>query len=146
MNLCGELWQDSKGKSAMSGLGLSTPSEAYGVRRWKGTRARIRLRSGGEMTKGEMLQQVLDEYGGTYGLRTGWQSVSCINTDGHTNGDRNKSASASLELGEYTCFACDLRGDGIGLLMQLENISFKDALARLGGRDKVEEEATWLTW
>jgi len=99
------------------------------------------------MTKSDQLRQVLDEYGAAYGTRTGWQSLGCINKDGHAHGDRNKSASASLVLGEYTCFACDLRGDGIGLLMKLEGISYRDAVARLGGKAKLEaEEQTWITW
>lgn len=99
------------------------------------------------MTKGEQLQQVLEEYGGQYGIRTGWQSLRCINKDGHTHGDKNKSASASLTLGEYYCFGCGLKGDGIGLLRELEGISYNDAIARLGGKDKVmKEEPVWITW
>ena len=83
--------------------------------------------------KSELLQKVLDRYQARYNpSKNRWQQIRCINTPAHMHGDKNPSASVNMQLGEYVCHACGLRGDGYGLLMELEGVSFKDALAQLG--------------
>lgn len=76
--------------------------------------------------------------------RSGWQKVSCYG-DAHYSGDRNPSASINLSKGYYKCFACDLEGDTVDLLMQEEGLDFKAALAKLGVQGKTRiEEPEWI--
>ena len=83
--------------------------------------------------KSELIQKVLTRYGAKYNpTRNRWQPVKCIDTHAHSHGDSNPSASVNIQLGEYVCHACGLRGDGYGLLMKLEGVTFKEALDQLG--------------
>jgi DNA primase len=78
----------------------------------------------------------------------GWQKVSCYGS-GHVRGDRSPSASANLRTGYYKCFACDLQGDAIALVMAEKGVDFKSALAMLGqvgasGNIEIKEVETWI--
>ena len=82
--------------------------------------------------KSELLESVLDRYNARYRRsHVGWQSIHCINTDGHIRGDKNPSASINLAVGYYKCFTCDLAGDGYDLMLELENIKAAEVLEAL---------------
>ena len=75
---------------------------------------------------------------------SGWQKVRCP-SDAHAHGDRNPSASVNLPIGQFTCFACDLRGDGFDLMLALEGKHVRDVHAVLDGSLAPErEESEWL--
>ena len=95
--------------------------------------------------KGEILRRFLEERGvRLHPGRMGWQKVSCFGP-AHGRGDRNPSASVNLTTGHYRCFACDLSGDAYDLLQVLEGLTFKQALATLGGAQSPSvEPETWL--
>lgn len=75
--------------------------------------------------------------------RSGWQKVSCYGA-GHYHGDRNPSATINLSTGYYKCFACDLEGDALALVMDEEGLDFKGALDYFGAEGKTIEEPKWI--
>ena len=97
------------------------------------------------MSKGELLREYLEQRGARVSShRLGWQKISCINSAGHSRGDRNPSASVNLTTGRYKCFACDLHGDVYDLLMAESGLSYKQALVTLGGKASQQPEETWF--
>lgn len=78
--------------------------------------------------------------------RSGWQKISCPSAF-HVHGDRNPSASVSLELGKYECHACPLRGDGFDLMRALEDMDARAVLAALdltGDGVSARVESDWI--
>lgn len=61
----------------------------------------------------------LHDYGG------GWRKVCCA-----FHGERNPSASYSVDKRGFKCHACGVEGDAIKLLQTQEGLSFRDALAK----------------
>ena len=96
------------------------------------------------MSKGELLRAYLEERGVRISGSFGWRKVSCFNKAAHPRGDRNPSASVNLTTGRYKCFACDLSGDVYDLLMAESGLSYKQALATLGGKASQQPEETWF--
>jgi len=96
------------------------------------------------VSKGELLRSFLEARGVRLGHGLGWRKVSCINKAAHSRGDRNPSASVNLTTGRYKCFACDLSGDVYDLLMAESGLSYKQALATLGGKASQQPEETWF--
>lgn len=95
--------------------------------------------------KGELLRKFLEERGVHVPYGMGWRKVRCINTEAHSHGDRNPSASVNLSTGYYRCFACDLAGDAIDLLQTLESLTYKQASTILRGAQSPRvEEPTWI--
>lgn len=97
-----------------------------------------------DVDKSELIERVMDRY--DVRLRVnhqGWQPIRCINSDAHSHGDKNPSASVNLALGYYTCHTCGLKGDGFSLLLDLEGLKAPDVV-RLLGAEPLEEEETWL--
>lgn len=77
---------------------------------------------------------ILDRYHAKYNHRRySWQKIRCINQAGHRHGDKNPSASVSLEFGHYRCHACSLDGDGYDVLKVLEGLDVKAVNALFGG-------------
>lgn len=100
---------------------------------------------GKTVDKGELMMQTLDSYGTRYKPNhMGWQSVSCPNIAGHVHGDKTPSARVNLTYGYLFCNACTIRGDAYSLLMEMEGLSFKDALGRLGSPVGADPESDWL--
>lgn len=87
-----------------------------------------------DVDKTELLELVLERYGARFRPgHSGWQSIHCINADGHPAGDRNPSASINLVFGYYWCFACGIQGDGFDLMRELEGVEPRDVPDALGG-------------
>lgn len=61
----------------------------------------------------------LHDYGG------GWRKVRCA-----FHGERNPSASYSVDKRGFNCHACGVEGDAIKLLQTQEGLSFRDALTK----------------
>ncbi|MBT2587978.1 hypothetical protein J7I86_19395 [Arthrobacter sp. ISL-95] len=57
----------------------------------------------------------------------GWIAVRC-----NFHGDSQASASFSEQLEAYVCHACDMKGDGLALIMKREGIGYIDATVRAG--------------
>lgn len=55
----------------------------------------------------------------------GWIAVRC-----NFHGDTQASASFSEQLEAFVCHACDMRGDGLKIIMTKENIGYIDATVR----------------
>lgn len=103
------------------------------------------MRSLFEVDKSELLLKVLDRYGVQVRPKLGWQPVRCINDNFHYKGDRNPSAAVNLPLGRYMCHACELRGDGFQLMLDMEQMKAKDVLVALGMEaGEIKEEETWI--
>lgn len=70
------------------------------------------------------LISVLQHYGAdTYRAKeSGWSDVKCPFHD-----DRTASARVNIKLGRFRCFACDMTGDAIDLIMTKEGLGFGDA-------------------
>lgn len=97
------------------------------------------------MDKQKLMEEILDRYGVVYSqTHNGWQSVRCPNVDGHANADSHPSARLNLTLGLMRCLACELNGDGYNVLMVVEHVDFRKAVAVLGNPD-VKVEPDWLT-
>ena len=96
--------------------------------------------------KSELLMQVLDRHSVHYNRgRTGWQPVRCLNLTAHSHGDRTPSGSVNLVLGKYQCWACELRGDGFDIMLEVEGLKAKEALAALEMKSEPgQREDTWL--
>ena len=97
--------------------------------------------------KTKLIMFILDRYQTRYNHRRyTWQKIRCINQAAHPRGDRNPSASVSLEFGYYRCHACSLEGDGYDVLRQLEGLDVKQVNQLFGGepvkQGKVKDE--WL--
>lgn len=67
--------------------------------------------------------------------RTGRQKVLCP-----FHGDTRPSAQLDFDRNRFRCFACDVHGDGLDLLVSQEGLTFVAALARAealtGGADQ----------
>lgn len=59
-------------------------------------------------------------------LGRGNGNVRCFGT-AHKNGDRNPSMGLNSRTNRFKCFACDLQGDSIELVMQVKNLDFTEA-------------------
>lgn len=95
--------------------------------------------------KSELMLKVLDRFDVSYNRsRTGWQPVRCLNLQAHAHGDRTPSGSVNLVLGKYQCWACEMRGDGFDIMLELEGLKAKEALEALDVNAEVKREATWL--
>ena len=96
--------------------------------------------------KSEAMIQALDRYDIRFRAGyNGWQSISCPNEDGHAHGDKNPSARVNLQYGMMRCLGCDMHGSGFDVVMQVENVDFREALKRLGGEaGYVKEESDFL--
>jgi len=96
------------------------------------------------MDKSQLLERALDRYGVRFSpTRHGWQSVRCPNVLGHSHSDANPSARINLTVGAAHCLGCGLSGDGYNVVMAIEGVDFKAALALLGGA-RQEQESMWL--
>ncbi len=81
--------------------------------------------------KSELLMSVLDRYEVRYNPnRSGEQSISCPNKDVHP--DRNPSCSLNITKGVLFCQGCGLSGDAYNVMMEIEDINFKQATEQLG--------------
>ena len=96
------------------------------------------------MSKGELLRSFLEARGVHLSGSFGWRKVSCFNKAAHPRGDRNPSASVNLITGRYKCFACGLHGDVFDLIKHESGLSYKQALASLGGKAIQQPEETWF--
>ena len=99
-----------------------------------------------DIDKSELLLQVLDRHNVAYNRgNAGWQSVRCLNTAAHSHGDRTPSGSVNLVLGKYHCWACELRGDGFDIMLEVEGLKAKEALEALEMKAGIKQrEETWL--
>ena len=86
-----------------------------------------------QVDKGAALATQLDILGVRYNpSRMSWQSVSCPNTMGHQHGDKTPSARINLTNGGYACHGCGITGDVYTLVMELQGVGFKEAVASIG--------------
>ena len=97
-----------------------------------------------KVDKGLLMEAVLERHDVRYrDTYTGWQKVRCP-SDNHAHGDRNPSASVNTAIGQYICFACDLKGDGFDLMLQLEDMKAPAVLGILTGMAPAKVESEWL--
>ena len=67
---------------------------------------------------------ILEHYGARVPTRRGWFSMKCPFHD-----DRHNSASANRDENVFCCFACQIKGDGYGIIMQKEGVKFREAIS-----------------
>lgn len=95
--------------------------------------------------KRKLMEFVLDKYDVKYNpTKYRWQKVRCFNEYGHASGDRNPSASVSLDYGQYQCFGCELKGDGYDILRKLEGWDVKQVNDAFGGEPVEDGLDVWL--
>lgn len=95
--------------------------------------------------KTKLMMFVLDKYNVQYNpSKYRWQKVRCFNEYGHKLGDRNPSASVSLEYGYYQCHACEMEGDGYSILRKMEGWDVKKVNDAFGGEPIDEDEDVWI--
>jgi DNA primase len=69
------------------------------------------------------IADVLIHYGGNADVHgTGWHSIKCC-----FHNDTQASASVNIELNAFKCHACHVHGDAIGVVMQQENMNYREA-------------------
>ena len=75
--------------------------------------------------------ELWEAYGGTLtgADRSEWRKATCVLHD-----DNTASASVNEEAGRFHCFVCSIGGDAIQLIMEVENVDFKEALTIAEGR------------
>lgn len=61
-----------------------------------------------------------------YELRGGHSNARCFGI-AHAKGDRNPSLGFDTKTNRFKCFACDMQGDSIELVMQARGIDFREA-------------------
>lgn len=66
---------------------------------------------------------ILEYYGARVHTRRGWFSMKCPFHD-----DSHASASVSLDENAFACFACQMKGDGYGIIMKKEGVQFNEAV------------------
>ena len=66
---------------------------------------------------------ILEHYGARIPTRRGWFSMKCPFHD-----DSHASASANLDEGAFCCFACQMKGNGYGIIMKREGVTFNEAI------------------
>ena len=66
---------------------------------------------------------ILEYYGARVHTRRGWFSMKCPFHD-----DSHASASVSLDDNAFACFACQMKGDGYGIIMKKEGVEFIEAV------------------
>jgi len=54
-------------------------------------------------------------------------NAKCFNQAGHPKGDRNPSLGFDHKTNRFKCFACNVKGSTIDLVMATQNLSFNDA-------------------
>jgi len=59
-------------------------------------------------------------------LGRGSGNARCFSSN-HANGDRNPSLGLDTKTNRFKCFACDMQGDTIELVMQARGLDFKEA-------------------
>jgi DNA primase len=59
-------------------------------------------------------------------LGRGNSNARCFSSN-HANGDRNPSLGLDIKTNRFKCFACDIQGDTIELVMQAKDVDFKEA-------------------
>lgn len=67
--------------------------------------------------------KVLEHYGFTIPVRTGWVTVRCA-----FHNDKVKSARLNIDKGGFRCFACDMAGDVYSLIMKKEGVKYGEAV------------------
>ncbi len=67
--------------------------------------------------------KVLELYGFTIPIRTGWVTVRCA-----FHNDKVKSARLNIDKGGFRCFACDMAGDVYSLIMKKEGVNYVEAV------------------
>lgn len=83
--------------------------------------------------KAELMMRLLDQQGVKYHhSRLSWQTISCPNVMGHSQGDKNPSARVNLTHGSFACMGCGIRGDAYSVIMAIEGVDFKTAKDRIG--------------
>lgn len=100
-----------------------------------------------ERDKSELIQFLMDRYHVRYRpSKMGWQKVRCINSTMHLHGDRNPSASLSIEHGWLKCHSCMYSGDGYYWLQELEGLNAKQVneLAELDPIVHIDESDVWI--
>lgn len=66
---------------------------------------------------------ILEHYGAHVTTRRGWFSMKCpFHNDSHA------SATVSLDDNAFACFACQMKGDGYGIIMKKEGVGFIEAV------------------
>lgn len=70
--------------------------------------------------------EILRTYTNTTNKKNSEYMISCPFHE-----DNNPSMSIRADIGRFKCFSCGESGDGISLLMKLENINYGDALKRI---------------
>lgn len=66
---------------------------------------------------------ILEYYGARVHTRRGWFSIKCPFHD-----DSHASATVSLDNNAFACFACQMKGDGYGIIMKKEGVEFIEAV------------------
>jgi len=96
--------------------------------------------------KTQLILWVLDHYQVKYNPnKYSNQKISCLNYYAHPHGDRNPSASVSLEKGMYHCFACGTSGDGYSIMKAVEGWGVKQVNEAFGGELVNEVEGdVWI--
>lgn len=67
--------------------------------------------------------KVLEYYGFTIPIRSGWVTVRCA-----FHNDKVKSARLNIDKGGFRCFACDMAGDVYSLIMKKEGVKYGEAV------------------
>lgn len=66
---------------------------------------------------------VLEHYGIDVPERGGWVKIKCpVHDDAHA------SAGANLDIQQFHCFTCNIKGDVYTLLMAKEGLNYRDAV------------------
>lgn len=60
-------------------------------------------------------------------VRGNTTNARCFNQEAHTSGDKNPSLGLDNQTNRFKCFACDIGGTTIDLVMKTQNLDFKEA-------------------
>ena len=69
------------------------------------------------------IRQVADRLG----LEFKGKNAKCFNSERHSRGDKSPSLGLDLKTNRFKCFACDVKGSTIDLIMQTQGLDFKQS-------------------
>lgn len=70
------------------------------------------------------------------------KNAKCFNEQAHSRGDKNPSLGLDLKTNRFKCFACDVKGSTIDLVMQAQGLDFKQACEWLANAFGIAEVRT----
>ena len=67
------------------------------------------------------------------------KNAKCFNSEAHSRGDKSPSLGLDLKTNRFKCFACDVKGSTIDLVMQAQKLDFKQACEWLANAFGISE-------